>query len=432
VLIGIRNLIFLVVASLWRAVHPHTTRIVVTCSVGKTTARTCLAAILATQGPTAATFPNANAAYSVYKALLRIRRRHRYAVIEIGIDAPGQMGRWAGAVSPHMAVILTPRLAHPQGLPTLDVVAREKGRAVAALRRGGTAVLNGEDPRVRAMAAVARGRAVFYGDCADSVARARDVRTSIAEGLRFVVHTPAGSAEIRMNLFGTHWLPSVLSAVAAAHTLGVPLESIVEALGTVQTQTSRMQVVPLPNGAMLIRDERNGSLPTFQAAVAFMRTLAAPRRFLILTEVRDLDEDPATRFRYLAGETLGAFEGAILVGPHAETAAACFRDTGMESANVFAFAHTKDASEKLMSIVGNGDVALLRGRGRIDKLMRIPYAQFGTVECWLDVCTRIAGCDTCPQLGARTPQGERTVLPLVTPYGTTRAPRSARAQAPGM
>jgi len=199
----------------------------------------------------------------------------------------------------------------------------------------------------------------------------------------------------------------------------VPLETIVAALATIPPQLARMQPVPLPNGAVLIRDERNGSLPTFEAAVAFMRALVDRRRFLILTEVRDLHEDPATRFAWLAGETRGAFEGAILVGQHSEIAAQCFRASGMDPALVFAFAHTKDASDRLMSILAAGDVALLRGRGRIDKLMRIPYAQFGTVGCWLDVCTRMSGCDTCPELQARNSQGQPTELPLLTPHGAT-------------
>ncbi len=192
-LVDARNVAALAAAAAWRAVHRGVAVVAVTGSSGKTTSRECLAAILRRRGPTLATTGNRNASCRLSKTLLQLRSSHRYAVIEIGIDAPGQMRRWAGAVRPDIAVVHTVNLTHREALPTLEITAREKARVLDALRPGGVAVLNGEDPYVRAMSSPRVSRTVFFGDCDGSIARAADVRASLDAGLRFELHTPAGS-----------------------------------------------------------------------------------------------------------------------------------------------------------------------------------------------------------------------------------------------
>ena len=405
-----RNAGLLAGAYLWRRANRHTTFIAVTGSSGKTTSRNCLGAILSRVGPTFVTEGNKNASIGLSKNLLRVRPAHRYAVIEIGIDAPRQMRRRAGTVAPHMVVALGVADTHPRGLPTLDVVAREKARALAALRPGGIAVLSGSDPRVRTMSAPQASRTVFFGDCPDSVARASDVRATLSEGLTFTLDTPRGRLPIQIGLYGEHWVPGVLGAVAAALALDVPLDVIRAGLALVRPHMSRCEPVVLPNGAILIRDEHNGGVPSFLAAIGLIRSVQARQRILILSNLHYLGDDPGARFQWIAERIRTAVDRVIFVGPHADIGARSARQAGMAESEVFGFNDLSEATEVLPRLTGDGDVILLRGR-RLDHLERIVFAQFGRVSCWKALCDLRRACDTCEALEARDRAGRPVALP---------------------
>ncbi|MGE3295236.1 MAG: Mur ligase family protein, partial [Geminicoccaceae bacterium] len=145
------------VAWLHRRTLARRTRIVaVTGSVGKsTTVRMLLAAFGLPMTGTLRT--GANGMWSVPRRLLEIGPGERLAVVEIGIDRPGLMDRQAAAAAPDIAVVTSVAGEHLETMGNLQTIEREKARLLAALRPGGTAVLNGDDPRVAAMASLVPG-----------------------------------------------------------------------------------------------------------------------------------------------------------------------------------------------------------------------------------------------------------------------------------
>lgn len=143
-------------AYIWRRLLFRTTFIAVTGSLGKTTTKECIGAILSAHFPTAKTVRNQNDRSGIPRTIFRVRPWHRFAVIEVGTDRPGSMVRYARLVKPHLAVVLTVAGTHTKSFSTLDEAAAEKAKIVEALRRGGLAILNAEDPRVREMGANAR------------------------------------------------------------------------------------------------------------------------------------------------------------------------------------------------------------------------------------------------------------------------------------
>jgi UDP-N-acetylmuramoyl-tripeptide--D-alanyl-D-alanine ligase len=309
-----------------------------------------------------------------------------------------------------MAVITTVGVAHPVGLPTLEITAREKEKLLYGVRPGGTAVLNGEDPFVRRMSAPQIGKTVYFGDCDGSIARARDVRSSIEQGLRFRLQSAAGECEIQLHLYGVHWTNAVLGSIAAAIELGVPLNAIQEGLASVYAHNARLEPVLLPNGAIAVRDEYSGSRISFEAAMAFLKTVEARRRFVVISEIRSSEVDPRTRFAWLSEQIAAAAEGVIFVGPHAALAASLARAAGMNADLVHGFEDLQEAAARLSSIAGPGDVVLFRGRST-DHLTRLVYAQFGTVQCWQTDCPIIVECDYCEKLRAVNAAGLPVRLP---------------------
>ena len=147
-----------VAAYLWRRLLFRTTFIAITGSVGKTTAKECLAAIMSSRFPTASTWANQNDESGVPRSILRVRPWHRFAVLEVAASGRGLMRRSAPLVSPDVALVLTVARTHMRSHKTLESVAAEKFELLKALRPGGTAVLNADSSWVAAMARAANAK----------------------------------------------------------------------------------------------------------------------------------------------------------------------------------------------------------------------------------------------------------------------------------
>ena len=140
----------------------------ITGSVGKTTAKEAIAAVLGALAPDSAVFKNRanyNGLYGLPIALGELRPEHRIAVLEMAADHLGEIGRLARIAPPDIAVVTTVEPAHLEAFGSLEAIAREKGDLVAALPPSGLAVLNADDPRVLAMAERTSARVITYGTC---------------------------------------------------------------------------------------------------------------------------------------------------------------------------------------------------------------------------------------------------------------------------
>jgi UDP-N-acetylmuramoyl-tripeptide--D-alanyl-D-alanine ligase len=150
--------LFYALAYLWRRMLFRTTFIAITGSVGKTTAKECMAAILSTQFRTVLTLNNQNVHYGVPLTMLRVRPWHRFAVIEMGTDGPGLIKRSARLVRPHVAIILTVAKSHTKVFSSLEQIAAEKSSLLDVLLPSRLAILNADDSRVGRMASGRRCR----------------------------------------------------------------------------------------------------------------------------------------------------------------------------------------------------------------------------------------------------------------------------------
>ncbi len=176
-------------AFVWRTLLFRTTFIAITGSVGKTTSKECLAAILSSIHPAVATERSNNGRTGIPLTILRARPWHRYCVVEIGTDRPGGMIRGALLVRPNMVLILSVARIHSDHFKTIDDTAREKSRLLTFLGRRGIAVLNGSDPRVAAMAQRLRCRVVLYGVSTEFDLWSSDASAEWPSRLTFCVST---------------------------------------------------------------------------------------------------------------------------------------------------------------------------------------------------------------------------------------------------
>src|SRR5205807_225771 len=205
---------------------------------------------------------------------------------------------------PTIGVVLNVGLAHVGLLGSIEAVAAAKRELVEGLAGGGLAVLNADDPRVRAMSSVAR-RFTLYGLSNDAAVRAERIRLHGLEGSTFTLLTPRGKAEVYLRLPGHHSVSNALAVAAVALEFEFDAPAIASALHGFRPPSRRLNIVSGRNGSTVIDDSYNASPGSMQAALEVLRL--APRGALKIAVLGDMLElgDHAER----AHEEIGSLGG---------------------------------------------------------------------------------------------------------------------------
>lgn len=390
--------------ALWRAAGvrrrtmPRAHRLIaVTGSYGKTTTARAIRCALglpvgATAGP--------NARYALAFALLRQSAGVPFSVFELGIGSPGQMAPMARAFRPDIAVVTSIGTEHGASMRTIETTRDEKSRLVRALSASGIAVLNGDDPNVRWMADRAPGRVITFGYQDGNDVRAEAIELDWPRGTRLTVSSGTWRATTTVRLVGTHSVSAILAGLAVARAAGIDLDAAITRLSALAASPARMEIVPLANGAYLLRDEHKSGLETIHAALDLFEQVPAKRRVIVLGE---MTEPPAPQRQHhvnVGRRVAPLVTRAILVGHTGKGFRTGLRQAGLSRDAIIEGGHGwRGAYDTLAASLEPGDVVLLKGR-HDQRLERVSLALTGKqVRCDLPVCnTPLGRCDTCPML----------------------------------
>jgi len=267
----------------------------VTGSNGKTTVKEMLASILSVAAGNTdavlATKGNLNNDIGMPLTLLKLRGHHRYAVIEMGMNHPGEIDYLTRIARPDVAIINNASGAHLAGLGTVEAVAHAKGEIFAGLSENGIAIINADDdfaPLWRELAGQ-RGSIQFGLECAVAVHAQWEVR---GYGARIEVDTPQGSFSANLQVPGAHNVRNALAATAAAVALHIPLSDIVSGLEKFSGVAGRLQRKPALHGAMLIDDTYNANPASLRSAIRVLAQ-AEGKKILVLGDMGELGSDAA-------------------------------------------------------------------------------------------------------------------------------------------
>ncbi len=202
---------------------------------------------------------------------------------------------------PDVAVVTAVGPAHGERVGGIEGVARAKAELVEALAPAGTAVLNGDDDRVRAMRDRTAAGALLVGEARDADVRIEDVRLDALARATFRVHTPWGADEVCLSASGRHMALDAALALGAAGALGVPLGDAVTALRGAAMSASRMDVHRLANGAIVIDDAYNANPTSMRAALEALAAMDARRRIAVVGVMAEL-ADPDAAHREIAAD----------------------------------------------------------------------------------------------------------------------------------
>lgn len=357
----------------------------VTGSVGKTSVKDLATAALAGTFVTTSARNSFNNELGVPLTLLNGPDRSEAAVIEMGARGVGHIRDLCVVARPTVGIVTRVAPAHLALFGGIDDVASAKGELIEALPAGplGVAVLNHDDPLVRAMADRGPAAVLSFGLEAGADVRASAVRLDEEARASFELDSPWGSASVRLAVSGAHMVPNALAAVAAALAVGVPLAAAAEGVAAAHLSPWRMEVSHTATGVTVLNDAYNASpvavLAAFDALDALAggaavtghdagRGSARGRRVAVLGPMAELGPAAVSAHRELAEEAAERGIELFSVGT----------DLYRTGSGSLVWADVQEAATGLAGLgLGTGDVVLIKasrvvGLERLAALMTAP------------------------------------------------------------
>lgn len=263
----------------------------ITGSVGKTTTKDLLAAVLGRDRRVWASARSFNNEIGVPITLLAAPDGTEALVVEMGSRGPGHIAELCRIARPIMGVVTAVGLSHTSELGSLAAVVSAKQELVESLpagAAGGVAFLNAGVPEVAAMAEATEARVVTFGDGGQVSARSLELDDKLTP--RFVLHSPQGEIDVELGARGVHSVDNALAAAAVGLELGVSLEDVAAGLATPTLSPLRMEVLRTAEGARLLNDSYNANPLSMRAALHALAALPAKRRIAVLGAMAELGE----------------------------------------------------------------------------------------------------------------------------------------------
>jgi UDP-N-acetylmuramoyl-tripeptide--D-alanyl-D-alanine ligase len=358
----------------------------VTGSVGKTTTKEILAALLGTRFHVLKSEGNLNNEYGLPLTLFRLEESHQAAVLEMGMSRRGELARLAAIAKPDVGVVTRVTPAHLEFFASVDEIALAKRELIEGLNgRDSTAVLNADDPRVAAFGKYAPGRVLTYGIETSAFFAATQIEDRGALGSAFDYVSPEGRVRLDLALPGRHVISNALGALAAASVWGIGAAEAQTVFRRLRTPAMRGELLRFSNGAALINDSYNSSPAALQAMTQLLAaTPGFQRRILAAGEMRELGP-ASTELHREAGRFVAStrkIDWVIGVEGDAAQLIGGAVSAGLNRAHTRFFASSEEAADFLRKFFAQGDLLLVKGsRGvKMERIVEALLAEHGAVE----------------------------------------------------
>ncbi|MFJ8823273.1 UDP-N-acetylmuramoyl-tripeptide--D-alanyl-D-alanine ligase [Streptomyces sp. NPDC102467] len=272
------------------------TLVALTGSAGKTSTKDLIAQVLRSKAPTIFTPGSFNNEIGLPLTALSATDETKFLVLEMGARGKGHIQYLTGLTPPKVGLVLNVGTAHIGEFGGRAQIAEAKGELVEALPADGTAILNADDPLVRAMASRTKAKVLFFGEAAEADVRAENVRLTENGQPAFSLHTPTGCSEVTLRLYGEHHVSNALAAAAVAHDLGMSVKEIALALSEAGSLSRwRMEVTERSDGVTIVNDAYNANPESMRAALRALVAMGKGRRtWAVLGHMAELGDESLT------------------------------------------------------------------------------------------------------------------------------------------
>jgi UDP-N-acetylmuramoyl-tripeptide--D-alanyl-D-alanine ligase len=361
--------------AIWRAAKAGRKIAGVAGSVGKTTTKEILAALLGARFNVLKTQGNLNNEYGLPLTLLRLSDEHDAAVVELGMSHRGELALLTQIAAPGVGVVTRVAVEHLEFFTSIDEIALAERELIENLAwPNATAVLNADDERVSAFAEVARGPVIRFGTSRAAEFRAEAIEERGIEGAAFDFVWPGGQARLESPLIGRHNVMNAVAALAAASVWGIGAEDARRVFPKLTPADKRGEVVRYEDEFTVINDTYNSSPTALTELTALLaKTPGYKRKILAAGEMRELGESAAELHRESgrAAADLGAIDWIFGVQANAAELVEAAIAAGHPRERTRFFENSQDAADFFKGFVKSGDLVLLKGsRGvKMEKIL---------------------------------------------------------------
>lgn len=310
--------------------------VAITGSNGKTSTRKMTAEVVSRRFSTLSTYGNLNNHIGLPLTLLNLSVDHKWAVLELGMNHPGEIKRLGEICSPDIGVITNIGPAHLEGLGSLDAVMHAKGELLEEIKPDGTAVLNADDPRLVHLAHYTSRKVLFFGRSKNARIRALSVKGT-ETGLCFALALPEERITVDLKTRAVFMISNALAAAAVGYLLGLTAGEIKDGLEKFKPVTGRMNILKTVRGITIIDDTYNANPDSMKAAINTLRSLKGNHTgMLVAGDMLELGEHAESMHRNIGRIAAGSDIAKLYVsGEFARIVAAGAMDENMDSGNIF-------------------------------------------------------------------------------------------------
>ena len=331
----------------------------ITGSVGKTTTKDMVAAVLSQKYRVLKTQGNYNNNIGVPKTLFGLDSSHQVAVVEMGMNHKGEIDYLTRIAQPDVAVITNVGDAHIENLGSRENTLRAKAEIFNGLKPGGMAVLNGDDLLLAKLDQVLIHPITWYGESQRCAFRCLDIHEAGHDCMSLEAVTPLGNLKTTIHCLGKHLLYPALSAAAVGAAFGLSLEELCRGIESFVPTKMRMDVVRCKDGITILNDTYNANPQSMRAAVDVLANYSGAYRIAVLGDMLELgDLGPVLH------ESVGQFVGSsgidclITVGELGEYIAQGAQSAGL--GEVYARPNREEAKVVLEQVLQPGAVVLCK------------------------------------------------------------------------
>jgi UDP-N-acetylmuramoyl-tripeptide--D-alanyl-D-alanine ligase len=358
----------------------------VTGSVGKTTTKEILAALLGAKFRVLKSEGNLNNEYGLPLTLMRLEPEDKAAVVELGMSHRGELRRLAEIAEPEVGIVTRVAPVHLEFFSSIDEIALAKRELIEGLTgRDRVAVLNADDARVARFAEVARGRVLTFGCGPSAQFRAEKIQDHGAAGSEFEFVGPGERARLTLALPGRHSVENALAALAAASVWGFTAADAANVLRNIKVGEMRGRLLQFAAGFALINDSYNSNPVALAAMIELLansgdaKTGDYRRRILAAGEMLELGPNSAKLHRE-AGLCAASrkLDCIVAVQGHAAEIVKGAIEAGIPKSQAHFFDDSTAAAAFLVNFVRPGDLLLVKGsRGvKMERIVEALHAKY--------------------------------------------------------
>jgi len=353
-------------AGWWR--HRYRARVTaITGSAGKTTTKEMTFGVLSLAGLTLKNEGNFNNLIGLPLSLFLLREQHRYAVLEMGMNRPGEISRLTEITDPDVGLITNVGRAHLEGLGSIEGVARAKVELLEKMSHRAVTILNGDDRILMRAAGAFSVKPITFGQGLHNRVRAEKICNLGREGISFDICAEGQSFSVRLRVPGFQNVYYGLAVAAIALSMNLSKDRIQEGLAQFKGIQGRFKVVPLRDGSTLIDDTYNSNPASLRAALESLRALAPQGGKIVvgLGEMLELgDETEAAHVE--AGEMVAqaGTDWFVAMGDHAPEMIRGALQKGYPPERAIPVKDHQEMGAKLLEVMKSGDLVFLKASRR--------------------------------------------------------------------